>query len=403
MGTTSGLLYRISQGCVLAAAGTIAAGCATQPTSKNYSEPKVVAVDADALSREYSSFNARVLRESVEVDHRFVASLDPNVETLTRLESTYTQRVGGDESVRVGDAVSSAGMWGSTVRYGGMQFGTQSNSRSDVVASTRLATTGVAVLPTVADTLFASAAAGRSESINAPMIASTRLIEQGCADFSMGMGKVRRDYAIVSNDYGPLFANTTVACAAPLGLTIEGHGEYLADEVSALGVGVARQLGPIGTASAAFAQSRTDVGSGWLARFGFEHQSSMFNVMLRSRMQSREFREIATAALTDPVMQRDLASIGINVAEGSSLSLAYATQVTWARERTNLVALKQSMSVGRGSLSMSAGHSLADNFGSTLFISYKRPLGGTRPARSAIEEFDVDILNGASAAPATRQ
>lgn len=420
---------------MLAVAGMILSGCASEPANPRLREPKVVAVNADALSREYSSFNARVLKESVEVDHRFVASLDPNVETLTRLESTYTQRVGGDESVRVGDTISSGGMWGSSVRYGGMQFGTASGTRSDVIASTRLATTGLAVLPTVADALFASAgdpaspltqqnlsvnrslrgsgpdvwaltaadASGRSESISAPMIADTQLVEQGCSDFSVGMGKVRRDYAIVSNEYGPLFANTTVACAAPLGFTVEGHGEYLADEVSALGFGLARQIGPIGTASAAFAQSRTDVGSGWLARFGFEHQNSLFNVMLRSRIQSREFREIASASLTDPVMQRELASIGVNVAEGSSLSLAYATQVTWTRERTNLIALKQSMSVGRGSLSMSAGHSLEDNFGSSLFISYKRPLGGSRPVRSIIEEFDVDVLNGSSAGSSTRQ
>jgi outer membrane usher protein len=401
-------------------------GCATAPDSQR----QVVAVKADTVSRDYSSINARVLSESAEVDHRFVTSLDGNFETLKRLESAYTQHI-GDESMRVGDSISSAGMWGSSVRYGGMQFGTRLAPREDVIASTQLATTGLAVLPTVADALFASAggpdaslaqqqlsvgrsirpegsqlwdlsaadAAGRSESISAPMIADTRLVERGCSDFSVGMGKVRRDYAIMSNEYGPLFANTTVACAAPLGFTVEGHGEYLADQVAALGFGLARRLGALGTASAAFASSRTEVGEGWLARVGFDHQSSLFNVMLRSRMQSREFREIATAALADPIMQRDLASVGVNVSDGANLSLAYATQVTWGRERTNLIALKQSLSVGRGSLSMSAGHSLEDNFGSSLFISYKRPLGGPRVTRSIIEEFDLDALSSSFASP----
>ena len=200
----------------------------------------------------------------------------------------------------------------------------------------------------------------------------------------MGVGRVRRDYAITSNDYGPMFANTTVTCGAPLGFTVEGHGEYLADEVAALGLGVARRVGPIGTASLAFASSQADIGTGWLARVGFEHQNSLFNVMLRSRMQSREFREVGSITLADPIMERRLASVGVNSTEGSKLSLAYATQTTWARERSNVLALKQSVSVGRGSLSMSAGHSLADNFGSSLFISYKRPLGDvcTAPARN---------------------
>jgi outer membrane usher protein FimD/PapC len=197
-----------------------------------------------------------------------------------------------------------------------------------------------------------------------------------------------------------VFANTTVTCAAPLGFTVESHGEYLADEVAALGFGVARQVGPLGTASVAFAQSinkghasgRT---SGWLAKVGIEHTNSLFNVMLRSRIQSRDFRDIGSVTLADPIMQRDLASVGLNVTESASVSLAYATQTTWAHERTNLIALKQSMGVGRGSLSMSAGHSLEDNFGSSLFISYQRPLGTVRRARSTIEEFELDLPQGA--------
>src|SRR5690606_35351215 len=151
---------------------------------------------------------------------------------------------------RVGDTVSSIGMWGTSVRYGGMQYGTRSETRADVIDSNRMATAGVAVLPTVADALFASAgnsgtalnqqnlsvnrslpsgsqawnlavrdALGHSESISAPMITRTRLVEEGCSDFSVGLGAVREDYALTSNSYGPTFANTTVACGTPLGFT----------------------------------------------------------------------------------------------------------------------------------------------------------------------------------------
>jgi outer membrane usher protein FimD/PapC len=208
----------------------------------------------------------------------------------------------------------------------------------------------------------------------------------------VGFGKVREDYALTSNEYGPMFANTTVACSAPLGFTIEGHGEYLADQVAALGFGVARRIGPLGTASVAFAQSNAENGSsGWMSKLGFDHTNSMFNVMLRSRFQTREFRDIGSVALSDPIMQRDLASVGVNMTERASLSVAYATQTTWARERTNLIAIQQSMGVGRGTMSMSAGHSLADNFGSSLFISYKRPFGVKRPMRSTVDELDLHM------------
>jgi outer membrane usher protein len=366
-------------------------------------ELETVAVRANKLTPEQSSFNARVLSDAVKVEHSFAASLDPTLEPLTRLESAYTQQLGSDSAqrIRVGDTVSSAGMWGSTVRYGGMQFGTRTGARSDVITNSELATPGLAVLPTLEETLFASLgdrstalAEQDVASVAAPTIAATRLVAAGCSDFSVGVGKVRRDYALLSNEYGPLFANTTVACAVPLGFTVEGHGEYLDDDVAALGVGLAREVGPLGTASAAFASSRSVAGtSGWLARFGFEHSNELLNVAWRSQIQSREFRDIGAVQLADPIMQRDLASVGLNVTDGTSLSLAYATQTTWERVRVDVIALKQSVSVGRGALSMSAGHSFSENFGSSLFISYKRPLGPSTPARSPIREFDLDTID----------
>jgi len=230
--------------------------------------------------------------------------------------------------------------------------------------------------------------------IAATTVAATRLVNDGCSDFSVGVGKVRRDYALLSNEYGPLFANTTVACAAPLGFTVEGHGEYLDDDVAALGVGLARQVGPIGTASVAFASSRAVDGTeGWLARFAFEHSSALLNVALRSQLQSRDFRDIGGVVLADPIMQRDLASVGVNVTDGANLALAYATQTTWDRVRVGVVAVKQSVRIGRGSLSMAAGHSFEENFGSSLFISYQRPLGLQAPARSPIREFDLETID----------
>ena len=387
--------------------------------------PEPVAVNARKITPEYSSFNAQVLSDAGNVEQSFSASLDPNVETLTRLQSAYTLEIGDGEAqrIRVGDTISTAGMWGSSVRYGGMQFGTRTDARADVIAAPDLATSGLAVLPTVEDALFASIgdrstmlgaqnvaigggaadgpwslvaqdSRGQAASVGAPMIASTRLVAAGCSDFSVGFGKVRRDYALLSNEYGPMFANTTVACAVPLGFTVEGHGEYLDDDVAALGVGLARQVGLIGTASVAYASSRTVAGdSGWLARFGFEHSNALFNVALRSQLQSREFRDIGAVALEDPIMQRDLASIGLNVSDQANLALAYATQTTWERVRIDVIALKQSFSVGRGALSMSAGHSFEENFGSSVFISYKRPLGLRAPARSLVREFDLETID----------
>jgi outer membrane usher protein FimD/PapC len=144
----------------------------------------------------------------------------------------------------------------------------------------------------------------------------------------------------------------------------------------------------------AVASSKAQIGSGWLARAGFEHQDSMFNVMLRSRTQSRDFREIGSVASSDPVMQRNLASVGVNLGTNSNLALAYAAQTTWDRERVQLIALSQSTQVGRGQLSLSAGHSLAtdNNIGTSLFIGYKRPFGSRRSS-SRVDEVTLELLD----------
>jgi outer membrane usher protein FimD/PapC len=393
------------------------AGCASVPTGT----PRSVDLHAGAkaLSRDNLSFNAQVLSNASQVESSFAANLESAPEPVTRLESAYTQQLGEDR-LRIGDSVSSVGMWGSAVRFAGMQFGSRTIDRADVIAAAPLANSGLAVLPTVADALFASVGGpavaftnnnlsstrgkwdplkltvkdvfGRSTAVDGPIIPRTRLAASGCDAFSVGIGRARRDFAIRSNEYGPLFANTTVSCGGPLGFTIESHGEYLQDEVAALGIGFARPVGPLGTVSVAFASSRAEQGSGWLARAGFEHRNSLFNIMLRSRLQSRAFREVGSLLLSDPIMERGLASIGMNVGEAANLSLAYATQLTWARERSNLLALKQSVSLGRGSLSMSAGHSFADDLDSSLFIHYNRPLGSVRVPRDVLQEVEVEAM-----------
>jgi outer membrane usher protein len=400
-------------------ATTVLCGCASVPPD----DVPAVAVRTGALSREYSSFNARVLRDASAVDATFTTSLTPGAETFTRLESGYTYQFGDSQDLlRVGDTVSSPGTWGTAVRYGGVQFRSQAAARADVINNAELATTGLAVLPTAADALFAAAgdpgaslsqqslsvsrtwntgrivardARGRSATITAPVIAQTRLVESGCADVAVGAGRIREDYALTSNDYGPTYANTTVACGVPLGFTVEGHGEYVADEVAAVGIGLARKVPWFGVATMSYASSRADVGTGWRAGFGVEHRTEVFDVALRSRMQSRDFREVGSLVLQDPIMQRNLASIGMKVLDTGSLSLAYAGQTTWDRERMDIIALQQSFSVGRGSLSMSAGHSAGADIGSSVFISYKLPLGFSRPTRSPVQEFNPVLFDSA--------
>jgi outer membrane usher protein FimD/PapC len=398
-------------------------GCASVPVPAP-STPEKVDVKTDLRKPTNPSFNATVLNDATALNASFAASIDPDIEALTRLESSYTVSVSEDgEQLRIGDAVSQAGSWGTAVRFGGVQFGTRSSPNDDVLYSPRLATSGLAILPTSADALFASLGGrenllarqslsvnapkftgpnainivasdtfGRSEAMTAPLVSSTRLVESGCSDFSLGVGKVRRDFAVTSNDYGPVFANTTVACAAPFGFTVEGHGEYLADQVTALGFGIARHIGPIGTASFAVASSDTELGTGWLARVGFEHTGSLLNLAVRSRIQSREFRSVGSSWVEDPMMRRHLASVGLNLSSRASIAVAYAEQTTWNQTRADILSINKKVTLGKGSVTVTAGHSANEEIGSSFVLSYKRPLGSPAPRRAEFDESDLELL-----------
>lgn len=399
------------------------------PSSYRSPADAPIAVRAEKINQDYSSINAQVLSDASIVDSTFVAAFDPNM-PVTRLESSWTQqRIRSDEGWRIGDSISTSGMWGSSVRFGGVQYGTRPNLRQDLIAAPNLGAVGMAVLPSAADAFFTAAGAsqaafarsrlsiegdvdvvapnslsfvakdqwGRAQAISARLIAPIQLAGDGCNQFSIGLGRVRQDYGIVSNEYGATFASSTVTCGVPLGFTVEGHGEYLAEGVTAVGFGLMRKVGPLGLASITLASSKADVGSGWLARFGFDHENELFNLMVRTRLQSREFREVGSLAVRDPLMERALASLGVRVRDNSNLAVTYATQTTWAREEVNLIALSQSLTLGRTAVSMSAGHSLLREEDSSLFISFTRPFGFYAPTRqSTLDALEQSLLNGAA-------
>lgn len=401
----------------LSIAGLLSA-CVSAPPA-----PDDVALRTDLQRPTTPSLNARVLTDGGVLDWSFAASLDPALDRITRLESRYTLKIAETEEIRIGDTVSTSGLWGSAVRYAGVQYGTRIGLRENVLYSERLATSGIAVLPTTEEALFASLSErdnllarqqlslsgaprinddnalslvardsfGRTEAFSAPLVPPARLVKSGCSDFAIGIGKVREDYAFASNEYGPLFANTTIACAAPYGLTIEGHGEYLADQVAAFGVSVARHLGPIGTASLAIASSESHIGSGWLARIGLEHENRLFKVAARRHVQSRDFREVGNLWVEDPVVRRDLASVGLNLGERASVALAYAAQRTWQDERTDIVSLNQEMHVGLGSVVLTASHAFERDIGSSFFVQYNRPLGASAN-RARFDASDLDLV-----------
>ena len=103
-----------------------------------------------------SSFNASVPAAGGKLESHGIASYNAATQDLLRLESTWTREMGDTAQVlRVGDAVSNPGTWGSAVRFAGVQFGTRFKQRSDILQADRLPLSGVAILPSTLDAVLA--------------------------------------------------------------------------------------------------------------------------------------------------------------------------------------------------------------------------------------------------------
>ena len=215
---------------------------------------EVVTLSNKVLTRGTSQVDAAVVADDMKVTSTAIATLKTSNQSLTRLESAWTYDP--DESrfrLRLGDSTSDAGHWGSAVRFAGLQWGTGLSPRQDLLDAPRLALSGASIVPTVADAMLGAVhspstsftarglsagkitpngaglaltardAAGRSTSVTKSLVAKPRSVEEGCRSYSLSFGRLRENYGLDESTYGPVFANTTVACGLGDGRSIEAH------------------------------------------------------------------------------------------------------------------------------------------------------------------------------------
>jgi hypothetical protein len=138
---------------------------------------------------------------------------------------------------------------------------------------------------------------------------------------------------------------------------------------------MARAVGNATTASAAIASSIADSGTGWLVRLDLEHRTDWFEMHLRARRQSADFRLLSDAPDQDRVVERVLATIGVHVNENNALTLAVFNQTTSADRQSNLVALSQEVALAhKGTVTMTAGYSINDADAANVSVAYSLPI-----------------------------
>jgi outer membrane usher protein len=339
---------------------------------------------------------------------------EPLQRRFTRLETTWTlDRPETLSTLRIGDSISQPGMWGRSVRFGGLQYGTNFAVQPGLSTLPLQSVSGQAVLPSSVDVYVNNVLSsrkdiapgpfsitnvpvvtgqgdvrvvvrdvlGREQVINQPFYVSASLLNAGLHDYSYELGAVRRNFGIDSNDYGqPFFSGTH-----RLGLTDRLTGELRAEiqaQHQTVGVGAAWLLPSLGILSGAVAASHSRAGTGALVAAGLERQASPVSFGAHVQMASARFAQLGFDADNPPPRCVANANVGMAMPGGGSLGLAYVyldnrgSATTQTDGRFQLVSASYGTQLGRlGFLSLSVSKSLRGGGDTLVGANWTLPLG----------------------------
>lgn len=331
-----------------------------------------------------------------------------NRPSLTRLDTTWTHDAPDRrETWRVGDAISSAGSWGRSVRFGGIQFSTNFATQPGFATFAPQSVVGQAVLPSTVDVFVNNALVsrqtvppgpfsignlpvvsgagevrlvvrdmlGREQLVSQPFYASQSLLRQGLSSFSYEAGYVRTDFGQHSDRYGPWLATGSFRHGVSDRLTAEVHAQAMRTLVTA-GLGGDYLLAPLGTVSAYLAGSHRPMAQGHLAQLGLDHLTPTWGLGAQMQNTSSGFAQVGDDALHPGPTRSRSANLSHTLGGNGSVGLAWITQSRPQQPDVRLFSLNYGVGIGgSATLNVSALANLSADRSTQLAIMFSMPLG----------------------------
>lgn len=325
----------------------------------------------------------------------------------TRLDTTWTVDYPDSlKSARFGDLVNRAGTWGRSVRFGGIQYGTNFATQPGLVTFLPQSAVGQAVVPSTVDVFINNALVsrqsvppgpfsignlpvvtgagdvrlvvrdifGREQVITQQFYASQALLRPGLQESSYELGFVRENFGINSNDYGNALGTGTYRRGMNEHFTGELHGELMRNQATA-GAGGDYLMQRAGTISGYIAGSHAPARTGGLLQLGIERQSRPWSLSARTQWMSREFTQIGLLPQQLPPIQTSSANVSYAGGAGGSIGIAYVTQHSRDQSDARIATLSYSVSLGNwASFNVSAVRNLTGDMNTTIFAFMDIPL-----------------------------
>jgi outer membrane usher protein len=273
-----------------------------------------------------------------------------------RLDSTYT--LSDPDTLRryrLGDFITGGLGWTRPVRLGGAQVTSDFSMRPDLVTFPLPSVSGSSAVPSTVDVLVngirtfshpveagpfeipqlpvvtgagtiamtLTNALGQQVLATLPFYASSALLAPGLHTFSAQAGAVRRNWGLLSNDYGDFAATAIYRRGLSPGVTVEASAEGTAGTFMA-GGGVVMNVGNIALLNVAAAGSTGAGRAGMQLSAGIERHGTVFSFGASLTVAGHDFRDVA-AMSGDPVPRLQLnVSAGLSLGRFGSAGVAYA-------------------------------------------------------------------------------
>lgn len=363
------------------------------------------------------------------VTHSQLAQRRGRQDSTTRLESTWTldfpQRL---TTLRVGDAISAPGTWGRSVRFGGLQFGTNFSTQPTLVTTPLLQARGEAIVPSTVDVFIngrriasedvppgpfsierlppitgagelqvvVTDALGRQQVVVQPYYAGRALLRPGLNEYSFEAGAIREDYGLRSNAYDGFVLAGTFRRGITERFTAGFHAEGQYGGATAAGVDTALQVGDLGIVTLT-AAAGGDEAVGWLGGIGFERNGPRASVFLRTQYRSEQFAQLGSASLRQQPRRLSFGGVGLNFGRPGHLQVSYGEQTNWSGRGARSVGISHNLTLGGlGYLGFTASRTISEDSVTDLFLSWTMPLGDQRTAGVSLQHspdrLDVDAL-----------
>lgn len=273
-----------------------------------------------------------------------------------RLESTYTYSEPATLTrYRLGDVINGSLAWSRSVRLGGFQYASDFSLRPDLVRFPTPSLGGETVVPSTVD-LFVNGVRQLSQpvppgpfEIRQPPVASgagqiavavtdelgrqtfrtinfyatDRLLKPGLSSYSAEGGWVRRNYGLRSNDYGQFALSGTARHGMSDWLTLEGHAEAMR-QLKLVGGGAVFNLSNRAVLAGSLAASSSQASSGQQLSLAIERNADPVSLSLSRTQSTRGYQDIGALQGAPVARSATLATLGLNLRDYGSLSLAYA-------------------------------------------------------------------------------